>query len=338
MNRFFPDRSPAVFPSFPTLPLIFPSSLLPSSLLCSSSSSSSSSCLFSDYFACHFFSSSSHLIWGVLLKCHCFTHCGCIFLDTYYLIQGLFVLAMQRMVPRLGLSVCVSVCVSACVCICVCVSLCLCVCLCVSVSLCVSLCVHLCVCLCVSVCVCLCVSACVCICVCLCVYVWVCACVSVCLGVCVSVCVCICVCICVSVCLCVCLCLCVCVRVCTHVLSWSVMPSLSNPVHCSPRLLRQARTPGWVATPSSGRLFTSAPPGKPETRAALPFGILEGQGQKVTELSLPRPLAVPSSPNTCPFGKSPQDGHSPVSFYTKQMYFKMGKSATGKEQVKCLLN
>ena len=81
----------------------------------------------------------------------------------------------------------------------------------------------------------MCVSVCVCMCVSVCVY----------LCVCVSLCVCVYLC----VCLCVCLCLCVCVRVCTHVLCCSVVPSLSNPVHCSPRLLRQAGTRGGSPLP-----------------------------------------------------------------------------------------
>ena len=47
---------------------------------------------FLDYFSGHLFSSSSCLIWKVLLRSHCFMHCGYIFLDIYCLIQSLFLL------------------------------------------------------------------------------------------------------------------------------------------------------------------------------------------------------------------------------------------------------
>ena len=166
VNRFFPDGSPAVSPLLPYPPSPSPSFFLPSSLLCSSSFSS---CLFSDYFSCHLFSSSS-LIWGVLLKCHCFMHCGYIFLDTHYLIQGLFLFAKQGIVPRLCITSFHHLCGSTvlremetermwwvCLCECVCVCARLCEYLCVSVSVWVCLCV--CVCVTASVWVCLCVCA-----------------------------------------------------------------------------------------------------------------------------------------------------------------------------------
>ena len=219
VNRFFPDGSPAVSPLLPYPPSPSPSFFLPSSLLCSSSFSS---CLFSDYFSCHLFSSSS-LIWGVLLKCHCFMHCGYIFLDTHYLIQGLFLFAKQGIVPRLCITSFHHLCGSTvlremetermwwvCLCECVCVCARLCEYLCVSVSVWVCLCV------------CVCVTASVWVCLCVCASVWVRLCVRA--SVCVSVWVHLCECICVRVsvwvhlheCVCVCARLCECVCVCTH--------------------------------------------------------------------------------------------------------------------------
>ena len=136
-----------------------------------------------------------------------------------------------------------------------------------------------------------------------------------------------------------CVCVCVCVYACACLVPQSC-PTLSNPMHCSlPG--SSARQEYWSGLPF------------PTPADSLPLSHLEAlkyilmlffsASQKVrarTSLSCQctQPSAVLSSANTCPFDKSPQDGHSPVSFYIKQMYFKMGKLATGKEQVKCLLN